>query len=215
MRLILASYNQAKYEQVHALGSHHGVDVLSLNDLGIHIDMQETGETFQDNAVQKLSQAQAALINNTEDWIAGDDSGLMIDALNGEPGIKTRRWNGQEMTDEEIKAMVLEKLSGVPPAERTAHLVTVVALGKVGQNPLVFEGRLSGSILLQPDEDSPEIEGFPLARLFYIPDIMKTYGQYLNTPKTELGDFLGQRDQAFLKAFNYMNELSATTGQFE
>src|SRR5690606_27579114 len=103
---------------------------------------EETGETFQDNAVQKLSQAQAALINNTVDWIAADDSGLMIDALGGEPGVKTRRWLGHEMTDEEIKQTALDKLQGIPPAERTAHLVTVVAMGKVGQNPLIFEGRI-------------------------------------------------------------------------
>lgn len=215
MRLIFATYNEAKLSQVQKLGQHMGIIVIGPRDTGVHFDMEETGQTFQDNAVQKLSQAQAALINNTEDWIAGDDSGLMIDALGGEPGVKTRRWAGHEMTDEELKNMILEKLAGVPPAERTAHLVTVVALGKVGQNPLIFEGRISGSILLEPDKDSPVVEGFPLSQLFYIPDIMKTYGQYLQAKPEERGDFLSQRDQAFTRAFKYINELSGVTGQFE
>lgn len=215
MRLIFATYNQAKFEQVKNLGLHHNINVVDLNGVGVHVAMEETGDTFEANAEQKLAQAQAALSNNTEDWIAADDSGLMIDALGGEPGVNTRRWAGHEMTDEELKQMILEKLHGVPPAERTAHLVTVVAIGKVNQNPLTFKGELSGSILLESDKDSPEVDGNPLSQIFYIPDIMKTYGQYLQTPKEELAGFLSNRDQAFTKAFKYINELSGLTGQFE
>lgn len=215
MRLIFATYNAGKLEEIQNLGRHYNIDVVGLESVGAHLSTEETGETFEANARLKLEQAQAALVHNTDDWIAADDSGLMIDALGGEPGVKTRRWAGHEMTDSEIEQTVMTKLAQVPPAERTAHLVTVVALGKVGQNPLTFEGKIDGLILLEPDKDTQAIAGLPLARLFYISDLMKTYGQYTVMSPDERRGFLSQRGQAFDKVFKYMNELSAISGQFE
>jgi len=214
MRLIFATYNPGKMDEVRNLGQKYGIDVVSLTDVGAQVTFQETGDTFEANARAKLAQAQAALVSNAQDWVAAEDSGLMIDALNGEPGVKTRRWIGREMTDEEIEAMILERLNGVPPAERTSHLKTVVAMGKAGQNPLIFEGDLSGMSLIAPDKDTAPIEGFPDARLFFISEIAKTYGQYVSNPQST-PDFHSHRAQAFIKAFRYLNDLASVTGQFE
>jgi XTP/dITP diphosphohydrolase len=213
MRLVFATYNPGKMDEVRTLGQKYGVDVVSLTDVGVQVRFDETGSTFEENARLKLSQAQAALVNE-RDWVAADDSGIMIDALGGEPGVKTRRWIGREMTDAEIEATILERLQGVPPARRTSHLKTVVAMGKAGQKPLIFEGDLSGMMLIAPDKDTASIEGFPDARLFFISEIAKTYGQYVSNPGA-VPDFQSHRARAFAKAFRYLNDLQSVTGQFE
>lgn len=216
MRLIFATYNPGKMDEVCKLGQSFGVDVVSLADVGVELNTEETGNTFEENARLKLEAAQVALVNNQTDWIAAEDSGLMIDALKGEPGVKTRRWIGRDMTDAEIMTTILERMKDVPPTQRTAHLKTVVALGKVGQNPLMFEGDLSGIMLLAPDKDSQPVEGLPDAQLFFISELSKTYSQYLASPLPPTpGGFLSQRARAFEKVFRYLNDLQSVTGQFE
>lgn len=194
------------------MGSKYGVDVVSLTDVGVEVHFEETGDTFEQNARAKLTQAQAALVNNADDWVAADDSGVMIDALGGEPGVKTRRWTGREMTDAEIVDYTLQQMQTIPNAQRTARFKSVVAMGKPGQNTLVFEGDLEGSILLTPDKDTPTQEGFPFRQIFFVPEANATMGQLDAVANKSV---LTHRQQAFTKVFRYLNDLQSVTGQFE
>lgn len=214
MRLIFATYNPGKLEEIQRLGQHFNVDVVGLEAVGVHLKTEETGVTFEENAKLKLQEAQAALANNTIDWIAADDSGLMIDALGGEPGIKSRRWNGQEMTDQEIIDYTLLRMKDLPPAQRSARFKSVVALGKVGQSPLVFEGDLEGSILMTPDITAPAVDGLPFRQLFFVSDISRVMGLADSLSPAERQNYQTHREKAFTKCFKYMNELSGLTGQF-
>lgn len=213
MRLIFATYNPGKMDEVRQLGEQFGIDVVSLTDVGAQADFAETGTTFEENAKLKLAQAQAAMPANAEDWVAADDSGVMIDALNGEPGVKTRRWIGREMTDQEIIDYTLERMKPVPNAERSAHFKSVVAMGKAGQQPLTFEGDLDGSVLLTPDKDTQPQEGFPFRQIFFVPEANLTMGQLEAAPPEKR--VLTHRQRAFAKAFRYLNDLASVTGQFE
>jgi XTP/dITP diphosphohydrolase len=213
MRLIFATYNPGKMDEVRALGQKYGVDVVSMTDAGAEVHFEETGDTFEANARSKLRQAQAALVSNSDDWVAADDSGITIDALGGEPGVKTRRWIGREMTDQEIIDYTLERMAVIPNAQRTARFVSVVAMGKAGQNPLTFEGSLDGSILLLPDIDTTPKEGFPFRQIFFVPEAGLTMGQLETAPPEK--QVLTFRQRAFTKAFRYLNDLQSVTGQFE
>lgn len=213
MRLIFATYNPGKMDEVRNFGQKFGIDVVSLADVGAEVKFEETGTTFEENARLKLEQAQAALVNNTTDWIAADDSGLMIDALNGEPGVKTRRWIGREMTDQEIVDYTLLRMKDVSPERRTAHFKTVVALGKAMAQPLIFEGELEGSILLMPDTSVAAQEGFPFRQIFFVPEAGVTMGALESLPPDK--QILTHRQRAFEHVFKYLNDLQSVTGQFE
>jgi XTP/dITP diphosphohydrolase len=211
MRLIFATYNPGKMDEVRRLGQKFGIDVVSLTDVGAQVSFAETGDNFEANARLKLEQAQTVLTNNTEDWMVADDSGIMIDALSGEPGVHTRRWNGKEMTDQEIIDYALSQMANVPNAQRTARFKCMVALAKSGQQPLIFEGDLDGSILLTTDKDTPAQEGFPFGQIFFVPEANATMGQLETTGSS----ILTHRQRAFSKVFNYLNDLQSVTGQFE
>ncbi|HEX9679379.1 MAG TPA: non-canonical purine NTP pyrophosphatase [Candidatus Saccharimonadales bacterium] len=214
MRLIFATYSPGKLSEIKRLGQVSSIDVVGLSDVGVDVKFQETGDTYEANARQKFDQAAAALAHNQIDWLAADDSGFEIDALGGQPGVNSQRWVGQEMTDQEITDYTLKQLASVPPPQRTARLRTVVALGKTGQQPLIFEGSLDGSILNVPDKDSPLVEGFPLGQLFFISGAMLTYSQYLQKAQVNGPEFLSQRALAFKKVFNYINDLQSLSGDF-
>jgi XTP/dITP diphosphohydrolase len=120
MRILVATKNQGKAREIaEFLGK--DFEVVSLKDLPGAPDVEEAGNTFEENALLK---AKAYF-----DWSGipsvADDAGLEIDFLNGEPGVKSRRWLGYEMTDQEMIDTALGKLKGVPTEKRTAHLVAV------------------------------------------------------------------------------------------
>lgn len=215
MRVIFATHNPGKVEEAKKLGQQYNIDVVSLADVGVDLYVQETGSTFEENARLKLAHAQAALANNTVDWIVADDSGLMIDALGGEPGVKSRRWAGHDMTDEELINYTLQKLGSTPPPERTASFKCVIAAGKVGKNPLIFEDILEGSILITIDNSVTPQPGFPYRQLFFVPELARTLGAVDTMSPTEIGSFKNHRQKAFERLFRYINDVQSVTGQFE
>ncbi len=144
--------------------------VLSLDDLGYEIsDCEETGSTFFENAVIKAKNVQSQLKPMHKSLIViADDSGMVIDALNGEPGVHTRRCNGSVMTDEEIIEYCLTKLRGT--LDRKASYVTnFVILYPDGVIKSVL-GRNDGVILEKAREGSI-LKGMPFRALFYIPSL--------------------------------------------
>ena len=120
MKILIATKNSAKAKEISRyIGD--SFDKIFLSDFTDAPDIEETGETFLENAVLKAKKY--------FEWsgipAVSDDGGLMIDTLNGEPGVLSRRWPGYEATDQELIDIALTKLKDVPQDKRTAHLRTV------------------------------------------------------------------------------------------
>ncbi len=99
--ILLASSNPGKLKGIARTAQGFGLEVVSPAELGLKIDVEEDGATFQENAAKKV-EAYTSVLKDPGILVIGDDSGIEIAALNNEPGVRTRRWNGQEMTDQEI-----------------------------------------------------------------------------------------------------------------
>ena len=96
MKIVLASHNAGKQKEMAPILEQFGVELVLQSDLGLHIDVEETGSTFRENALLKAQ----AVMRQTNMPAISDDSGLMVDALNGAPGVYTARYGGEGLTDE-------------------------------------------------------------------------------------------------------------------
>ena len=115
-----------------------GYSLLSLNDVGIHTEVEETGATLEDNAALKAT-TYAQLSGMAT---IADDSGLEVDALGGEPGVRSARFAGRDATDSERIALLLRKVDNVPSFQRTARFRCVIALKKPGKPVRLYSGCL-------------------------------------------------------------------------
>ena len=137
MQLVFATNNQHKLEEVQALTGNH-IQLKSLNDIACFDDIPETGETFEDNASQKSHY----IFNRYHLNCFGDDSGLEVDALNGEPGVYSARYGGSRDAEANLQ-LVLDKLADTE--NRKARFRTVISLIIDGQEHF-FEGVAEGEI---------------------------------------------------------------------
>jgi XTP/dITP diphosphohydrolase len=150
------------------------VKLVSLKELGIKKKAKETGKTFKENAIIK-----ARLFSGLSNLpTLSDDAGIEIDYLKGEPGVKSRRWLGYELTDEQIIKLALKKLEGVPKSKRSARLKAVIGLNfPPGKKIYTFEGALKGFIAEKPI--AKRLKGYPFRSIF-IPLNNKKYLGQLN-----------------------------------
>ena len=145
MKFVLASNNQKKLVEMGQLLSEMGIELVSQRDAGCHFEVDENGSTFAENAYLKA----AAVTQATGLPAVADDSGLMVDALDGAPGIYSARFTGShEDSDEARTAYLLEKLEGV--TERSAKFVSAICCTFPNGDILRTEGECPGSILLSP-----------------------------------------------------------------
>jgi XTP/dITP diphosphohydrolase len=124
-RLLVATRSVHKLRELRELLDLRDTDLVSLDDLGVTGDPEETGETFETNAAIK---ARFGVRSSGLPTVA-DDSGLEVDALDGAPGVRTRRYAGEHATDEMNNARLLDALRGLPPERRGARYVCVLAVG--------------------------------------------------------------------------------------
>ena len=192
-----------------------GVTILALQDVGIDkIDIAEDADTFAGNAKQKLEFVLSKLPSDRPMWVAADDAGLSVDALNGAPGVRSRRWRDgvTEMSDQEIIDYALEQLKDVPYAKRDASFTSVVALAH-STNPSAiqtFEGVVRGKILQQADTSQP-MDGLPYRRLFYVPEVDRMLGDTAGLDPETAKLHLTHRQLAFQKAFRYLADLASVS----
>ena len=138
LKLVFATNNRHKLEEVsHKIGDHF--ELLTLNDIGCTEDIEETGSTFKENAAIKSNY----VYNKYHLNCFGDDSGLVVDALNGEPGVYSARYAGEHGNHAANIKKVLAKLDGIE--NRKARFVTVISLTWEGKE-YVFEGVVNGTI---------------------------------------------------------------------
>ncbi len=142
MRLLLATRNRNKLTEVqHALAG-SGWQVMMLSDIADAPEVEEDGATFEENARKKARSA----AERAKMWILAEDSGLEVDALGGEPGVKSARYAGEGATDTDRIRKVLDRLVAVPEERRTARFRCVMCLVDPAGDEACFEGRCEGRI---------------------------------------------------------------------
>lgn len=171
-RLIYATTNPGKFSEVKKIFAHHTLNIFSPMDLGINIEVDETGSTLEENAYLK---AKAYIDIFPNDIVIADDTGVEIDALGGEPGIKVRRWKGYKMEDEEIISHCLTRMEGIKEGDRGAQFRTVLAVAAPHKDITYFEGIFRGQILFEPKKER-EV-GMPFWPIFFIPELNMTLGE--------------------------------------
>lgn len=168
-QLVLASHNAKKAAELRSMVEPLGFEVLTLADFPGAPEPEETGKTFEENAVIKAESAFAF----TGLPSLADDSGLEVDALGGEPGVYSARFAGEDADDERNNALLVRKLESVPPDRRTARFVSVVALITPLAEPALFRGECEGVIL----SEARGLGGFGYDPLFYSTDLGKTFAE--------------------------------------
>lgn len=160
MKLVVATGNQGKLKEIRRLLEMHDVDVLGMDMFPAAPDAVEDGETFAANAGKK-ARAVAAFTGLP---CLADDSGLVVDALGGRPGVHSARYSGPDATDQSNNQKLLEEMQGIPDGERTAAFCCVMALCLPDQPIQFFEGRVEGTITRQGQGDG----GFGYDPLFWL-----------------------------------------------
>ena len=167
MKLVLASKNQKKLVEMRDILSHMGVEVCLQSDVGVDVDVEETGTTFEENSLLK---ARAVMEASGLPAIA-DDSGLCVDALNGAPGVYSARYGGPELDDTGRYRLLLENLRGQTP--RTAKFVSVITCCFPNGDVITARGECPGTIAFAPMGEG----GFGYDPVFFIPGLKKTFAQ--------------------------------------
>jgi XTP/dITP diphosphohydrolase len=161
MRLIVATRNPGKIRELDRLLKGLPVEIVSAEAAGLP-DVEETGTTFEENARLK---AQSAL-RHTGETSLGEDSGIEVDALDGEPGVYSARFAGPDATDDDRNAELMRRLDGVPDTQRTCRYRSVVVVAFPDGREAVCEGSCEGRI-----GDEPRgANGFGYDPIFYLPE---------------------------------------------
>lgn len=202
-RIVLASRNAKKAIEIARLLAPVGVEVLSLDQFPDAPAVEETGTTFADNAALKAGLTALA----TGEWALADDSGLMVDALNGEPGVYSARYAGEDATDADNNAKLLKSLTGVPGEKRTARFVCHLAIADPsGAIRASVEGDCRGQILT----DDRGSQGFGYDPLFLIREYNKTFGQLSLLVKSQISHRARAFHQLISKLQPLLREMSSS-----
>ena len=167
MKMVLASKNPKKMKEMNEILSGMGVEVCLQSDVGIDIDVEETGTTFEENSLLK---AKAVMEASGLPAIA-DDSGLCVDALNGAPGVYSARYGGEGLSDEDRYRMLLENMRG--QMTRAAKFVSVITCCFPNGDVLTARGECPGTIAFAPMGEG----GFGYDPVFFLPKLKKTFAQ--------------------------------------
>lgn len=171
-KLLIATHNQAKLAEIQSILGPTPFELVSLADLGITYDVDETGTTYHENAQLKAE----TYFRMTGIPTIADDSGLEIDALGGEPGIYSARYAGQGATPEQQVSFVLDKMEDVKPHDRSATFTSVLAYCcNESQVPEFFVGQVKGVITTEPIGTIKK--GVPYCSIFYWPQAGKTLAE--------------------------------------
>ncbi len=178
-KIVLASGNKGKLKEFNHILNDLLVEVVPQSNFDV-VDAEETGLSFVENAILKARHAAKA----TGLPALADDSGLEVDALAGAPGIYSARFSGDGATDQTNNALLLDKLSGLTPEQRTARFRCVLVFMRSASDPtpLICQGTWEGSILEQPCGEN----GFGYDPLFWIPELSKASAQLAPEQKNKL-----------------------------
>ena len=176
MKYVLATHNPGKLKEMGAILARFGVEVVSPKDLGLTVDVEETGTTFAENAMLKAKAICAA----AQLPAIADDSGLCVDALNGGPGVYSARYGGEGLDDKGRYMLLLNNMRG--QTTRAAHFTCSIACAFPNGDTLTAEGRCDGTIAFAPMGEG----GFGYDPVFFVPEKAKTFGQLTAEEKSTI-----------------------------
>lgn len=203
-RIYLATSNPGKIRDFQGAARNVGISVQPLPGLDAILQPAETGATFDENARMK---AEYYSLHAPGDLVAADDSGLVVDALHGAPGVHSARYasvvngdpgahtNSKNSNDEENNRLLISQLSKLPPELRSGKFVCVIAVAKDGKTLETFSGEAHGQLLTAPRGTF----GFGYDPLFYFPELGKTFAEI---PAEEKAGY-SHRGKAFRKLIEW------------
>ena len=193
MEIILASNNNNKLREMKEKLNNYDIDVISQKEAGFNIEVEETGTTFEENAILKAK----AIFKKTKKPVIADDSGLEIDALNGEPGVYSKRYAGENSTELDRINKVLNLLKDVPEEKRTARFRCVICYIDQNEKQHIFEGIAEGKIGYSPIGNN----GFGYDPIF-ICEKENTFAEISSNDKNKIS----HRGKAIEKFINFIKE---------
>ena len=162
-KLLLATGNQGKARELARLLRSAPWELVSLRDAGVDFEVDEVGETLEENAALKAQ----TYARHSGLWALADDSGLEVEALGGAPGVRSRRFAGEGASDADLVREILRRLDGTPWEQRGARFRSVIAVASPHGEVHLCQGVCDGVIGFQPQGDG----GFGYDPIFFLPDL--------------------------------------------
>lgn len=185
MKIIFATGNEGKMREIRAILGDMEMEIYSMKEAGLAPDIEENGTTFEENALIKayaVAEALAGQDGARECVVMADDSGLEIDYLNGEPGVYSARYLGEETPFSEKSADLLRRLKNVPEEKRTARFVCAIASVFPGGEEVNARGTIEGRIGYELRGDN----GFGYDPIFYLPEYGRTAAELSDEEKNRI-----------------------------
>ena len=174
-KIVFATGNKGKVKEIQMILADLGVEVTTMKEEGIFVDVEENGTTYEENAMIKARE----VAKYTDAIVMADDSGLEIDYLNKEPGIYSARYMGEDTSYRIKNANLIERLAGVPDERRTARFVCAIAAVLPDGRELTTRGVIEGCIGYEEKGQN----GFGYDPIFYVPEFGKTTAELTEEEK--------------------------------
>jgi XTP/dITP diphosphohydrolase len=191
--ILIATNNKGKLKDFAAVFNPMGFQIKSLQDYPNIEEVEETGTTFEENAILKAEY----LSNIVNSPVIADDSGLIVDALEGRPGVYSARYAGLHKSDEDNLQKVLKELHNVHPGKRTASFYCALALAIPGKETITVHGTVNGYIATEKKGTN----GFGYDPIFFLPELDKTMAE-LSTEEKSGMSHRGNAIKALLEVIN-------------
>ena len=200
-QIILSSGNKHKISEIRNILKDMPFEVVSKDDMGYEdFDVEEDGETLEANAFKKAEE----LHKLVKGIVIADDTGLFVDALNGEPGVYSARYAGEHVSYKENNKLLLKNLNGVPTEKRTAYFKTVIAVVFENGRKVTAEGSVKGNIAFEEQGEN----GFGYDPLFIVEGTGKTFAEMSAEEKNKLS----HRARALMNLKEKLEDLDENTG---
>lgn len=177
-KIILASNNKGKIAEVKEILKYMNVEVISMKEAGLDVDIEENGITFEENALIKAE----AIMKMTGEITIADDSGLEVDYLNKEPGIYSARYMGHDTSYDIKNNAIIQRLDGVKGTDRSARFVCAMAVVFPDGKNIIARGTMEGLIADKPMGEN----GFGYDPIMYLPEYQKTSAQLSSEEKNKI-----------------------------
>jgi len=200
-KLLIATNNPGKLREYRELLKGIPFDLVSPLEIGIKIIVPETGNSYEENARLKAE----VLAEESRILTLADDSGLEVDILQGEPGVMSARYAGEDASDRERVAFLLGKLKDVPEKQRAARFRCVIAIARCGFPTVICQGECTGYIASEPSGNN----GFGYDPIFFLPQLGKTMAELPENVKNRIS----HRGQAAKKARRLLFRMAHELGK--
>ena len=183
MKIIFATGNKNKMIEIRQILKDLGMEILSMKEAGVDIDIVEDGKSFEENAMIKASAiAELPEVRAMDAIVLADDSGLEVDYLHGEPGIYSARYLGEDTSYDIKNNHIIDLLAGVPDDQRTARFVCVIACAFPDGRTITVRGVIEGRIGYEQKGEN----GFGYDPIFYVPEFGCTTAELSSEDKNKV-----------------------------